>query len=163
MKKILLLCGSTFLLFLFSDCTKEELSNSAYKEKLIAVWYKSTVIEDENQTSKQEYHFNDDNTFEILRKIIDDTTGDILGYRFRQTGVFEVDSTQLTFNTSAIYTNDEEQGRYNNIEDLVFLPQSAPASNSVSIEFADNYNTLIIYPPCPPLACCIGSLTLQKE
>ncbi len=167
MKKIDSIFIASFLvLLLFTNCSQDKLT-SINTQKLLGVWIKDNILEDNTKISRLEYHFNGNDKFEVFRKIIDVTTQEVLGYTFKQLGNFSVDSNQLTFfNTESFgnFTGEPFTEIENLIQTFPTEPNSYPNSFSVKIEFKNNNNTLIfLYPPCDPAENCIGLQTFVRE
>ena len=151
-----------FLIFTFIGCSKETTINP-YDKKIIGVWFNEDTLHEYNRISKLQYNFKEDNTVEILRVEMDINSMKVLGYRYKSTGNYSLDSNQLSFSNLMNYTNDDTQGSYSAIEDLKLIKENN-IDYTVTCKFEKNGKKLtLIYPPCGELANCIGSETFCKE
>lgn len=164
MKKInRIFTTSFFILLLFTNCSQDE-QTSINTAKLLGVWIEDSALDIENQISRLEYHFNDKTKFEVLRKTIDKTTGEVLGYTFRQLGDFNISGDQLTFFNTESFFIEINQEPYTEIDNLTPIFSSEPQIQSLRITFKDNDKILVfLYPPCGPTENCIDSQTFKKE
>jgi len=133
MKKLnILFTASFFILLLFANCSQDE-QTSINTAKLLGVWIKDSSLDNEDQISRLEYHFNGNAKFEVLRKTIDITTGEVLGYTFRQFGGFNIDGDQLTFLNTESFIVEINKEPYTEINNLVPVFPSEPQSSDFSI------------------------------
>ncbi|MHC2991063.1 hypothetical protein OB13_05505 [Pontibacter sp. HJ8] len=161
-----LFCGLLF--FAIVSCEKEDFSNEKtssmnIKNSLLGKW--SIEVEPSNILKlKRGYNFKQDNSFEYLEKVIN-SSGDILGFRHRLIGKYEVKDNKLTLFYSQHFMYDHNKGEYENIENLT-LTGEAGSPKTVTMDFNMDKNILTLYfPPCGPLEYCLGSnfTTLYKD
>lgn len=165
MKRItsLLVLFFSVISFLIS-CSTDDIGQ-INDEKLFGIWHEDFLIEDNNQISRLEYSFKNDNSYEILRKRIDNTNGEILGYRYRELGNFSLRDNTLSFTSiKRYYSDDTGQEEFSEIENLQLVSPDFFDAISEKIEFRDNENILaFIPPPCPDNAACIKPPLLERQ
>jgi hypothetical protein len=83
-------------LCLFAACQKEE-EVPLENPDLVGVWYREGAVTLDSIifTSRGEYHFYADSTFEFIQKIIDPASRTLLGYRYKTTGKYQVWGNRL--------------------------------------------------------------------
>jgi len=157
---VLFFLSSSFLI----SCSTEDLG-PINDEKLFGVWHEDFLIEENNQISRLEYSFNNDNSYEILRTRIDNTNSEILGYRYRELGNFSLRGKILSFTNIQRYNIDETgQEEFSEIENLQLFSPDFFDAVSKKIEFRDNEKILaFIPPPCPDNAACLKPPLLKKQ
>lgn len=161
-----LLCALLF--FAFVSCKKEdflveEISSNSINNSLLGKWYLEDVPFDTLKL-KRGYNFKQDNSFEFLEKVIN-SSGDVLGYRHRLIGKYEVKGDKLTMFYSQHYIYDFNKGEYEDIEALKPAGE-ADIPKTVTRDFRQNNNTLTLYfPPCGPNELCTGLnfMTFYKD
>jgi len=156
------------LFFAFVSCQKEdflveEISSNSINNSLIGNWYLEDVPFDTLKL-KRGYTFKQDNSFESFEKVTN-SSGDILGYRHRFIGKYEVKGDKLTLFYSQHYTYDYNKGEYEDIEDLK-PAREADIPKSGTRDFRQDKNTLTLYfLPCGPNELCttLTFMTLYKD
>ena len=144
------------ILALIAGCKDDNLSEADIK----GVWVDEEFLEDYNRISKLEYNFKTDNTVEILRTELNMDSRAVLGYRHRAIGNYIVSGNKLSFSNLVTYNNDDTIAQYSPLEDL--LKESEDNAYEVTFTIGSNKLTLT-YPPCGPLANCIGTMTLVRQ
>lgn len=149
---------------LLISCTTEDLG-PINDEKLLGIWHEDFLIEDNNQISRLEYSFNTDNSYEVQRKRIDNNSGEILGYRYRELGNFSLRANTLSFTSIKRFNSDNTgQDEFSDIENLQLVSPDFYNTVSEKIEFRDNEKILaFIPPPCPDNAACIKPPLLERQ
>ncbi len=164
MKKSIFLCLLlVFTTSVFVACSSDELVQ-INDEKLYGVWFENFTIEDKNQTSRLEYRFNVDNTYEVVRMRIDNVNGSILGYRYRELGTFNLRNNTLFFSDIRRYVSDDTgQEEVSEIENLQLVSPDSNTIISHKIELRDNERILeFITPPCNDTGNCLALPLLKK-
>lgn len=161
MKRFAFIFTVLFVLIISFGCSKD-LELNLTQKKLVGTWYKEKASARPNELTRVQYDIREDSSFEILRIEKDVNTGEVLGYKFRRKGVYEVDGDNLTFSHFATYDNVDSIAPYSSIEDLR-LVEGDSIEYHVTCTFEEQDNKLIFtYPPCGPLANCITSDTLTR-
>jgi len=109
--------------------------------------------------SRLEITFSVDQQMETLRLVFDAPTGVFWGYRYASFGYYKVNSNRLTMVTEKSISNDDNEGLYA-AEKLVPVPIE-PEILQVTFQITGN-KLRLIYPPCPPNANCIDSVTYER-
>jgi len=156
MKKLSLIF--TLLLF-FNSCTSDSEENEL--SSLIGNWVNTGIIENSNFSQSLLYNFKSDKTFIVSTVIIDNTTTEIMGYRYRGLGTYTLNKNILVLNLLKKYIHDDSTGLFSNINDL----ELSDDSNRERINFSLNQslNELTFqYAPCEPNENCIASQTFLR-
>tara|TARA_R110002073_G_scaffold40547_5_gene115026 strand:+ start:132986 stop:133492 length:507 start_codon:yes stop_codon:yes gene_type:complete len=149
---------------LLSSCTANDEHFDFNEKSLVGIWHKTYIDDNENQTTKFEYHFKNDHNYEVLGTVLDATSQELLGYWTRETGSYSLTGDQLLFHNIKSYFNNDQTRSYTEFENLELQQSDFNYSRSVTIEFNDFMRKLVfIYPPCGPNESCVGSLTLEKS
>jgi len=156
------------LFFAFVSCKKEdfhveEISSNSINNSLLGNWYLEDVPFDTLKL-KRGYTFKQDNGFEYLEMVIN-SSGDVLGFRHRLLGKYEVKGDKLTMFYSHHYIYDFNKGEYEDIENLKPAGE-ANLPKTVTSDFSQDKNTLTLYfPPCGPNEFCtdVNFMTYYKE
>ncbi len=156
MRKLIIL----FTLFMtLNSCTNDSEENQL--NFLVGTWVKTEIMENDSLSQSLQYNFNIDNTFIVSRVIIDNTTTEVIGYRYRALGTYEISENILTLRKLEIYKHDDSSGLFSNINDLELSSDSDKVIITVSIDNSQRVLTFT-YPPCKPYENCFGSQSFQK-
>ena len=158
MKKSIMLVS---VLLISISCTKE-VDTNPQTHKIIGIWSNMSSMDDPNLNTSLRYVFNLDNTIEVTRIVSKKSTSEVLGFRYRAIGTYEINKDILSMHFSEIYTHDDSSGDYSNINDLELSHSSETRVVTVSFSKFGKVMTFI-YPPCPENANCIGSQTFEKS
>ena len=153
MKKLFIFSA---LLLIFNSCTNN--SDEDFAVLLNGVWANNLPIENSNLSQSFQYDFDPDNTF-IVSTIVQNEAGDLLGYRYRALGNYEVNGDMLTLNLLEIFIHNDSNNLFSSLNDLELQSESQQRILTFSI----NRNTLIfISPPCGPNELCVVSQSFQR-
>ena len=157
MKKLIAL--SCFLL-IFISCTDNDDENS-FSNSIIGVWARTEPMEDPSMNQTLQYTFYGDHTVEIVRMAVDASTSEILGFRYKGIGTYEIDGDTLHVSLSEIYKHDDSSELYSSEAELELSDDTS--DESLAISFSESGDILIFdYPPCPMNANCIDTLSLER-
>lgn len=149
-------------IFAIIGCSEKE-NNDINNEKLIATWHEKINIEGIDKYAIVEYVFDEDGDYEVVRKVFNSDTDELLGYRFMEVGKYFLKNDQLTFHIQETYVNDDSKGLYSDAEDLVLSEQDSGSEFTLTIKFENGAKTLVyFYPPCPPDANCIDRSVFNR-
>lgn len=149
------------ILLLCMSCTNET-KTSLSADLIIGTWSKSDSMDDPTLNQSLQYIFNLDNTLEVSRIITNNSTSEIVGFRYKAIGMYEINDDILNMYFSEIYTYDDSSGLYSNTDDLTLSGYTSTEEVTVSFN-KDGKMITFFYPPCPPNAICIGSQTFEKS
>jgi len=131
------------LISIFISCTKE---TDVYPTKIVGIWSNSMEI---------------DNNFTIERAILNDTSKEILGYRYKATGKYSLKDDILTINKLQIFEHNDSNGLYTDINNFELSNES---ESIVNIKFNDAFDQLHFhYPPCGPLENCVMHEMFERK
>ncbi|WP_299706127.1 hypothetical protein [uncultured Pontibacter sp.] len=156
------------LLFALLSCKKEEIiaaeANSASASRaLIGTWYQEAGPYGALRL-KREYSFKTDNSFDRYEKVIN-SSGDVVGFRQRATGKYELKGDKLTMVYLQFYNSDKSKdidSYEEEIDDLI-PSGSIDYQETVTLEYHQMKNIMMFkYPPCPFDHSCIGNVILFK-
>jgi len=148
------------LISIFISCTKE---TDVYPTEIVGIWSNSIEIENhQNLTSELLYDFKSDNNFTIERAILNDTSNEILGYRYKATGKYSLNGDVLTINRLQIFEHNDSNGLYSDISNLELSDEIS--ESIVNIKFNDAYDQLHFhYPPCGSLQNCLVHEVFERK
>jgi len=156
------------LLVVLLSCEKEEIidaeaNSTSTSSALLGTWHQENSPYDTLEL-KREYIFKTDDSFEVYEKVIN-SSENVLGFRQRATGKYELKGDKLTMVYLQFYNYDSSKDIYSyeeKIEDLK-LSEAIDYQETVTIEYNQSKNILkLLYPPCAPNEYCMGFVTLFK-
>lgn len=156
MKKLAIIFS---LLMILNSCTNDSEENQL--DLLAGDWAKTEIMENDSLSQSLQYNFSIDKTFIVSTVIIDNTTAQIIGYRYRAIGTYNVKRNILVLNLSEIYIHDDSIGLFSNINDL----ELSNNSDKQTITFSIDKNQKVLtfkYPPCGPAENCIGTQSFLR-
>lgn len=142
-----------------SSCTHD--SESPQIDLLIGTWSITDILEDSNLSQSLTYDFSSNGTFSVTRVIIDNSTNNIIGYRYRALGSFMSNEDELTLNKVEIYSHNDSNGLYSDINSLELSNENITETVNFSIDNTGGLLTFY-YKPCGPNENCIGFQSFQK-
>jgi hypothetical protein len=160
LKGLLLLC-------LCWSC-KTETHNPVTGSPLTGVWFHehSTKHKGTVYTSRLEYHFYSDNRVEIFRKILDQASGQLLGYQAQTLGSYSLTGDSLQISHTDCYVIDASsnfaRGYYSSLTGLIPIGQQRELNLIISFNLAKTKVTFH-YLHCPPHTDCIDYQVFQLE
>jgi hypothetical protein len=144
------------------SCSKDDRDNINYDD-ILGIWYQEEYLEEYDRISRLEYNFREDQTLEVLRIEIKSDSRNVLGYRFRTLGNYELFNNQISFFNLICYGNNDTKEAYTELENLELVDNSVNDHYTVTCKIEDSGKKIIfIYPPCGPTQNCIGSKTLLR-
>ena len=156
MKKLTLIVA---FLMIFTRCTNDSYEDQS--DLLIGSWAITEIMEDSSLSQSLQYTFNADKTFVSSRVIIDNTTNEIIGYRYRALGTYDISRDILGLRKSEIYLHDDLSGLFSDINALELANYSDETTINFLIDDSQNLLTFI-YPPCGPAESCLGNQIFQR-
>lgn len=150
-----------FLVFAIAliSCSTE--SEDAPNDLLVGTWADSGPMEDVNLSQSLIYRFNPDKSFTISRVIINNSTAEIVGYRYFSSGTYSISKNQILLNQAEIYTLNHLVGDYVDLDDLE-LSENTDQMN-VGFNLDNHSETLTLeYAPCEPHQNCVTSQSFKR-
>lgn len=129
---------------------------------ILGSWENTHPIEGENLIQLHRYVFHADRSFDLSRVIINPSTSEIVGYRAKASGIYEINKNRLTLIESERYIHNDYDRLYSDIEDLE--PTEFPVGTTqVSFSLDEEQNQLTFqYDPCGINENCISSQIFNR-
>ena len=123
-----------FLVFAIAliSCSME--SEDAPYDPLVGVWADSSPMEDEDLSQSLIYRFNPDKSIDISRVIVENSTSEIVGYRYHSSGTYVVTGNQISLIETEIYTNNDLEGNYADLADLELSENTSQTKANFTID-----------------------------
>lgn len=99
------------------------------------------------------YTFLSDNTFIAERRILDSSTNQLVGFRYRSLGEYSLTNDELTLNSLQIFLNDNS-ALFSDLDDLVQTNNTSEEILNISFHNL-NEELHFHYEPCGPMGNCI--------
>lgn len=142
-----------------NSCTNDSEENQM--NSLAGSWGKTKIMENNSLSQSLQYKFNTDKTFIVSTVIINNTTNEIIGYRYRALGSYSINGNVLVLDLSEIYTHDDTKGLYSNINDLQL--SNHDDNQIVTFNINGNQNVLTFtYSPCGTAENCMGTQSFLR-
>lgn len=156
MKKLTIMAA---LLAVLISCSED--LNETPNNLLVGTWENSYNLEDDDLTTSLIYNFHPDNSFDLSRVVVNSSTSEILGYRYKSTGSYQVNGNQLTTIETESYIHNDLTGLYTDEDDLELSDYTKQMK--VIFTISDQPNILTFeYEPCGPLENCIGEQRFKR-
>jgi|SRR5690554_650812 len=136
-------------------------SEDVPNDLLVGAWEDSDLMENGDLTQSLIYRFNPDKSIDISRVIVENSTSEIVGYRYHSSGTYVVTGNQISLIETEIYTNNDLEGNYADLADLELSENTSQTKANFTID--NNSETLTLeYGPCGPHQNCLTSQSFKR-
>lgn len=153
-----------FLLFtaiaILHSCAEESFEQA---EQLQGKWSEIDLLEDHPQLfTELIYQFGPGNKYVVERLVIDAGNNELLGYRYKATGTYELKRDRLKLHQLEVYAHDDLKGLYSDLSDMQLSKKSE--KNEWNFSFENSFKVLNFhYDPCKDFSDCIlGQSFIRK-
>ena len=149
------------LAVLFFSCSKDV--EEAQTDLILGAWEQNEPVEGEDFIQSLRYVFHSDRSFDLSRTIINPSTSEIVGYRAKSSGSYDINGNRLTLLESERYLHNDTDRWYSDLDDLEpFEFTGGPKQVSFSLNEEQNLLTFQ-YDPCGINENCISSQTFSRS
>ena len=104
------------LAVLFFSCSKPV--EEAQTDSILGAWEQNEPVEGEDFIQSLRYVFHSDRSFDLSRTIIDPSTSEIVGYRAKSSGSYDINGNRLILVESERYLHNDSDRWYSDLDEL---------------------------------------------
>lgn len=146
---------------LFFSCSKDV--EEAPADLILGAWEQNELVEGENLIQSLQYVFHSDRKYDLSRTIIDPSTSEVVGYRAKASGTYDINGSRLTLVESERFIHNDSDRLYADLDDLEpFEFTGGPTQVSFLLDEERNQLTFQ-FDPCGINENCISSLTFSRS